>query len=77
MSNFKSYFTNWKIVVPVLCGALIAGVVIFNVGTESSQNNTPTDETPAQTQVENVNVETKTATLEENGNSQATQNTEK
>tara|TARA_B000000557_G_C20786195_1_gene448790 strand:- start:667 stop:897 length:231 start_codon:yes stop_codon:yes gene_type:complete len=75
MSNFKTYLTNWKIVVPVLCGALIVGVFAFNGDAESDQTNTPAEETTAQTQVENVNVEAKTVTLEEN-NSQAAQNTE-
>jgi len=75
MSNFKSYLTNWKIVVPVLCGALIVGAFAWNGNTEDDQTNTPADQTTAQTQAEeSVNVEVEAATLEENTNSQAADN---
>ena len=77
MSNFKTYLTNWKILVPVLGGALIIGAVIYNADTESSQNTTPAGETTAEAQKENVEAEVEAATLEENTTVPAGDNTVK
>ena len=79
MSNLKTYLTNWKVLAPVLGGALIIGAVIYNADTdaESSQNTTPAGETTAEAQNENVEAEVEAATLEENTTVPASDNTEK
>jgi len=77
MNNFKTYLTNWKVLVPVLGGALIIGAVIYNANTESSQNTTPAGETTAEAQSENVEAEVKAATLEENTTVPASDNIKK
>ena len=81
MSNFKSYLTNWKVVVPVLCGAIIVGTVVYNTDSEESNQTTPAGETAA-VQTENVEVEIEAATLEGSTETEATtsdnnENTEK